>query len=273
MLPAARMQGHVCARARARTHMRAQACKYLCTPARRHKGGSVVRCPAPGPGGWRWHGAGRLKGRPVCGQPARPGCQRGLAAGTQRRRAQGQRASTGRPPQRPRLQLEGRGRCTPGAAGCAHACTRMHTHMHTYAHTHAHMHACTCIWRHAHTSMYAHGCMRAHAHMHTRVHTHAQAHVDMHTHAHMHTHSHMHRHTHTRAHMYVHTHMHTSALPQSPPVTLLLSLGPPVPRFPHLPSHDALSTGTLPTSLRMQHPWVPMLPHTPPPSHHAAGWG
>lgn len=111
--------------ARARAHACTRVHGYPRTPSRRHKGGSVVRCPAPGPGGWRWHGAGSLKGRPVCGQPARPGCQRGLAVGTQRRGTQGQRASTGHPPQRPRLQLEGPGRRSPLRLR-AHACTRVY---------------------------------------------------------------------------------------------------------------------------------------------------
>lgn len=129
ILPAKRPQGRSCARTRVHTRARIHA-----RPPGGTKAALWFGARLPGPGGWHWHGAGSLKGRPVCGQPARQGCQRGLAVGTQRRGTQGQRASTGHPPQRPRLQLEGPGRCAP---------LRLHGRAGTRGHTRAH--ACTHV--------------------------------------------------------------------------------------------------------------------------------
>lgn len=221
ILPAKRPQGRSCARTRVHTRARIHA-----RPPGGTKAALWFGARLPGPGGWHWHGAGSLKGRPVCGQPARQGCQRGLAVGTQRRGTQGQRASTGHPPQRPRLQLEGPGRCAP---------LRLHGRAGTRGHTRAH--ACTHVGagtrRRARAEALASTLARVCVYIYIYAGTSA------------------------------HTHVHTTVSPHHLAGITGSCASPAVPQFPHLPSHDALSAGTLPASLRAQHPWVPTLLHTP----------
>lgn len=193
------------------THTHTHVCPYPCPAAQRRLCGG---CPAPGTGGWRWHGlcAGSL---PVsCLRAACP------AASTAALGAPGTRHL----PWWPWLQLEGPGRCGACAAGCARARTCMHTHvdiymhagthvhahgcMHTLAHVHAHTQACTYVGAHLHIHAGADVHMHAHMCVHTHVHTRMYTHTDMHTHTRAHTHACTHTHAHMRVHGHTHIHLH-----------------------------------------------------------------
>lgn len=229
ILPAKRPQGRSCARTRVHTRARIHA-----RPPGGTKAALWFGARLPGPGGWHWHGAGSLKGRPVCGQPARQGCQRGLAVGTQRRGTQGQRASTGHPPQRPRLQLEGPGRCAP---------LRLHGRAGTRGHTRAH--ACTHVGAGTRRRARAEALASTLARVCVYIYIYMQAHL------------------HTR-----------TCTPQSPPITLLASLGRvrPLPclSFPIFPATTPSALGPSPPhSARSTH--GSPRSSTPPSSTHPGG--
>lgn len=218
-----------------RAHTRAHACTYPRAPTRRHKGGSVVRCPAPRP---RWVALAR-RGVPERQACVRAACPPGMPTRPRRRHPA---------PRNPRAASQHRAPA-PTASAAAGRAGEMRSLALAWARGHT--------WAHAGARVYARG--RGHtptrARGGTRVHACARVYI----------------------YIYMQAHLHTrTCTPQSPPITLLASLGrvrpPPCLSFPIFPATTPSALGPSPPhSARSTH--GSPRSSTPPSSTHPGGGG